>query len=130
MDKVVHFEMPADDIERAQKFYKETFGWDIQKVGEMPYWLIKTVEVDEKMTPKELGAINGGMLKRDEQQDPGSSNPVIVIKVSNTEEHCKKVEAAGGSVVLAARQVGDMGIYARLKDTEGNVIGIWQDLKK
>ena len=130
MDKVVHFEMPVDDAERAQKFYKKLFGWEIQKFGEMPYWAVRTVEVDEKMMPKEKGAINGGMLKRDEKNDPGSKNPVIVISVPNTEEYCAKVEKAGGKVVLLARKIGDMGIYARVKDTEGNIIGLWQDLKK
>jgi uncharacterized protein len=130
MDKVVHFELPADDTGRAQKFYKDLFGWDIQKAGEMPYWIVHTVETDEKMMPKESGAINGGMLKRDEQNDPGSSNPVLVIKVESTEDYCKKVEAAGGKIVLNTRKVGDMGLYARIKDTEGNVIGLWQDLKK
>ena len=130
MDKVVHFEIPADNVERAQKFYKSLFNWEIQQFGEMPYWAIRTLEVDEKMMPKEKGAINGGMLKRDEKNDPGSKNPVIVISVSNTKEYCKKVEKAGGKVVLPARNVGDMGIYARVKDTEGNIIGLWQDLKK
>ena len=130
MDKVVHFEMPVDDAERAQKFYKKLFGWEIQKFGEMPYWAVRTVEVDEKMIPKEKGAINGGMLMRDERNDPGSSKPVLVVGISNIEEYCKKVEKAGGKIVLPARKISDMGIYARVKDTEGNIIGLWQNLKK
>lgn len=130
MDKVVHFEIPADNIERAQKFYQETFGWNIHQFGDMPYWGCSTTESDEKGRPTEPGAINGGMLKRDGENDPGSSNPAIVIGVSNTEEYCKKVEAAGGEVVLPPRKVGDIGVYARVKDTEGNIIGMWQDLQK
>ena len=130
MDKVVHFEIPADDVDRAQKFYRDLFGWDIQKAGEMPYWTIKTVETDEKMMPKEVGAINGGMLKRDEENDPSGTKPVIVINVPNVEEHCKKVEEAGGKVVMPVMKVGDMGMYARVEDTEKNIIGLWQDLKK
>jgi len=129
MDKVVHFEIPADDVDRAQKFYKDLFGWDIQKSGEMPYWMIKTVETDEKMMPKEAGAINGGMLQRDEKNDPTGTKPVIVINVSNVEEYCKKVEEAGGKVVMPTMKVGDMGIYARIKDTENNIIGLWQNVK-
>ena len=129
MDKVVHFEIPADNVERAQKFYKNMFKWDIQKAGEMPYWIVRTVKVDDKMMPLEAGAINGGMLKRDEKNDPGSSDPVIVIGVSNTEDYCKKVVKAGGKVVLPARKIADMGMYARVKDTEGNIIGLWQELK-
>lgn len=129
MDKVVHFEIPADSVERAQKFYKSLFGWDIHKAGEMPYWILTTVKTDEQRMPKERGAINGGMLKRDEEADPGSSNPVLVISVPDAKEYCSKVEKSGGKVILPARNVGDMGVYARVKDTEGNVIGLWQDLK-
>lgn len=129
MNKVVHFEIPADDVNRAQKFYKDLFDWDIQKAGEMPYWMVKTVETDDNMMPKESGAINGGMLKRDEENDPSGSKPVIVIDVPDAEEYCRKVEQAGGKIVLSARKVGDMGTYARVEDTEGNVIGLWQILK-
>ena len=130
MNKVVHFEIPADDVERAQKFYKDLFGWGIEKAGEMPYWMIKTTECDENNMPKEPGSINGGMLKRDEQNDPSGTKPVIVINVPNVEEHCKKVEQAGGKVVMPVMKVGDMGMYARVEDTEKNIIGLWQDLKQ
>ena len=130
MDKVVHFELPADNIERVQNFYQELFGWEIQQFGEMPYWAVRTVAVDEKMMPKEPGAINGGLLMRDEKTDPGSKNPVIVISVADTADYCKKAEKAGGKVVLSARKVSDMGIYARVQDTEGNVIGLWQEIRK
>ena len=105
MDKVVHFEIPADNVERAQKFYKSLFGWEVQQFGTMPYWALMTVEVDEKRMPKEKGAINGGMLKRDEKNDPGSSVPVIVIGVSNTEDYCKKIVKVGGKIVLPARNI-------------------------
>jgi uncharacterized protein len=129
MNKVVHFEIPMDDTERAQKFYKELFGWEIIPAQGMPYWMVHTVACDENMMPKEAGAINGGMLKRDAEKDPSGVHPVIVIKVEDADEHCKKVESAGGKVVMPVVQVGDMGKYARVQDTENNVIGLWQDLK-
>ena len=65
MDKVVHFEIPVDDLKRAQNFYKIIFGWTIEPMPEMNYTILRTVEVDEKFMPKEKGAINGGMMKRD-----------------------------------------------------------------
>ncbi len=128
IDKVVHFEIPAEDVERAKKFYEGLFGWDIQKAGEMPYWIVKTVETDDNQMPKEAGAINGGMLKCDGENDPGSKFPTIVIDVKNTEEYCKKVESAGGKIIMEPKKVSDMGIYARIQDTEGNIIGLWQRL--
>ena len=130
MDKVCHFELPINEIERAKQFYKETFGWDIEQFGDMPYWSAKTAECDEQNMPKDKGCINGGLIQRDETNDPSGTKPVVVIEVSNTEDYCKKIEAAGGKLVLPARQVADMGIYARVEDTEGNVIGLWQNLKK
>lgn len=125
MNKVVHFEIPADDMERAQKFYKETFGWQVNNIPEMNYCIVNTVETDKKGMPKTPGAINGGMVKRDET----GKHPVIVIKVPSIEEHIKKVEQAGGKVVMPTVPVGDMGFYARFRDTEGNIIGLWEDRK-
>ncbi len=125
MNKVVHFEIPADDMERAQKFYRETFGWSINEIPRMNYCLVNTVETDEKGMPKTPGAINGGMVKRDET----GKHPVIVIKVPSIEEHIKKVEKTGGKIVMPTVPVGDMGFYARFRDTEGNIIGLWQDRK-
>ena len=129
-DKVVHFEIPFDDSERAFKFYRDIFGWKISKAGDMPYWMADAVEVDDRMVPKTPGAINGGMLHRDKENDPSGSKPLIVIQVSDVEEYCRKIEEAGGRTMTPARKVGDMGIYARVEDTEGNVIGLWKPLIK
>ncbi len=126
MDKVVHFEVPADDLDRAQKFYSDVFGWKIDKVPgqDIEYRMAYTVPVDEKFMPKETGAINGGMVKRSNKE-----SVVIVINVSSVDEYAKKVEDARGKVVMPAQKVMNMGLYARVEDTEGNVIGIWQDLR-
>ena len=128
MDKVVHFEIPADNPERAQKFYRELFGWKIEAApGDMPYWMVSTVAVDEKTRmPREAGAINGGLMQR---QQKGEA-PVIVVNVANLDIHLKKAQKAGAKVAMPKMQVGDMGWYARITDTEGNVIGIWQDIRK
>jgi uncharacterized protein len=128
MNNVVHFEMPVNDIERAQKFYKELFGWDIEKAGEMPYWIAKTGECDENNMHKKTGFINGGLMERN-SEDPSGSKPVIVIKVGDLNEHLNKIEEAGGKIVMPVKDVGNMGKYARVEDTETNIIGIWQDAK-
>jgi predicted enzyme related to lactoylglutathione lyase len=125
MDKVTHFEIPVDDMNRAKDFYKKIFGWEINDIPEMEYSLVTTVPTDEKNMPKEIGAINGGMLKKDDT----STSPVIVIDVSSLDEYLKKIESAGGKVVLPKVEVGDFGLYARITDTEGNIIGIWQNIK-
>ncbi len=126
MDKVVHFEIPAEDMARAEKFYKENFDWNITKVpmagGE--YFLVNTVDTDEKGMPKSPGAINGGLMKR----EGTAQTPVIVIKVASLDQALGKIKKSGGKVVMDKMNVGDMGLYARITDTEGNIIGVWQDL--
>lgn len=128
MNKVVHFEIPADDLERAKRFYSSVFGWSIFKVGTFPeadYHLANTVATDERGMPKEPGAINGGMRKRMVKGEA----PVVVVKVANLDEAMEKVKVAGGQIVLEKQPVGDFGLYARFRDPEGNVMGLWQDVK-
>ena len=129
MDKVVHFEIPADDMVRAEKFYADAFGWKTQKFP-MPageYLMATTVPVDEKTRmPVAPGAINGGITKR----DATTPAPIIVMDVAAVEEALKKIQAAGGTVIMSAQNIGCMGLYAKVKDTEGNVIGMWQNLPK
>ncbi|MCH9657435.1 VOC family protein [archaeon] len=125
MNKVVHFEIPYDDQGRAQKFYQDVFGWQITKFPDMDYHLAITAPSDEKTGPKEPGAINGGLLPKDHTGE----HPLIVIDVPSVEEHLKKIESSGGKTVMPVMKIGDYGLYARVSDTEGNVVGIWQTLK-
>lgn len=89
------------------------------------YYLVNTVAADQQSMPKEPGAINGGIMKR----NTTVKSPVVVINVPSVDEYLKKVKAAGGNIITPKQQVGDMGLFAYVSDTEGNVIGIWQDLK-
>lgn len=124
MDKIVHFELPADDVSRASTFYSGVFGWGMQEVPDMKYTMIHTVDIDEKtQTPKEAGAINGGMFKRTADLPV----TVVTIDVSDIDAALEKVKAAGGSVVREKVSVGPMGFIAYFKDTEGNVVGLFQN---
>ena len=71
LDKVVHFEIPFDDKQRAMKFYGEAFGWKLTDMAGMDYVMTESVAVDEKRRPKEPGAINGGLFQRPKEADPG-----------------------------------------------------------
>jgi len=121
---VVHFEIPADDVERARMFYKKTFGWGFNEYkmpGEDSYWLIETVPVDKEMMPKEPGAINGGMMKRKMPGQPFMN----YIQVDSIDEMLKTVTANGGTMVIPKQEIDkDMGWLAAFKDTEGNVMGL------
>jgi predicted enzyme related to lactoylglutathione lyase len=124
MGKIVHFEIPADDLSRAKKFYNTVFGWKMTdaEMPDMEYVMVGTTESDENGMPKEPGAINGGMLKR---EDP-VRHPVVTIDVESMDDALAKVKKNGGQVVREKMPVGEMGFAAYFKDSEGNVIGLWQ----
>ncbi len=126
--KVVHFEIPADNLNRADKFYSTVFGWKLEKTKGMEdqYHMAQIIEVDRKnMTLKESGAINGALMTK---EGLGTDHPVIVIAVPSLDESLKKVQKAGGKIVMPKQKVMDMGWYARVTDSEGNVIGVWETI--
>ncbi len=123
MNEIVHFEIPVDDLDRAQKFYKSNFGWQLNYVKEMDYTIIQTTEVDEKNMPKKPGSINGGMMKRSKNVNA----PVVTISVTSIDDALAKIEKNGGKAIGKKMEVENMGWSAYFKDPEGNVIGLWQN---
>lgn len=127
MDRVCHFEIPYSEKDRMESFYNSVFGWQFSSApGDMPYTFAMTTEVDETMRPREAGGINGGTYARG--PEGLSDSPVLVLEVDSCEQRVKEVEAAGGKLIAGPDQVGEMGIYAQVKDTEDNIIGLWQSL--
>jgi uncharacterized protein len=126
MDSVVHFEIPAEDLERAKKFYAQNFGWHMQDMPEMNYVIARTAEVDEKMMPLMPGSINGGMMKK----SPMVTGPSFAINVANIDAAIEKVKSSGGTILKDKMAVGTMGFMAYFKDTEGNVLSLWQTTGK
>jgi predicted enzyme related to lactoylglutathione lyase len=125
MGKVVHFEIPADDIDRAKKFYGSIFGWDLQTtpMGEGEYTSITATPVDEQTRiPTEPGAINGGMMQRTET----TPAPVVTIEVESIEHVLTQIVESGGTTVTPRTPIPGMGAFAYFKDTEGNVTGLWE----
>ena len=119
---VVHFEIPADDPERAVRFYRELFGWEIKHMGgPMDYWLLETVPTDGEGMPIRQG-VNGGLMRR---MMPGQV-PVNYIAVDDVDEFARKAERLGAKVIVPKMPVPGMGWFAQLTDTEGNIFAIWQ----
>jgi len=126
MDKVRHFEIPVDDVARAKEFYGSIFDWDLNDTdmgGGMTYTTVGTVATDEKRMPTEPGAINGGLMKRTSD----TPTPVITIEVDSIDDSLKKVDAGGGSTIQPRTPIPDMGAFAYFKDSEGNVMGLWEN---
>ena len=127
MDKVVHFEIPVDDAERAKEFYRSIFDWQLNDAdmgGGNIYTTVTTTPINEQTRlPTEPGAINGGLMRR----IPETPAPVITIDVDAIDDTLKQIEAAGGSVVQPRTEIPNMGAFAYFKDSEGNVVGLWQN---
>ncbi|MBI4433495.1 VOC family protein [Candidatus Uhrbacteria bacterium] len=126
MNRIVHFEIQADDLERAAKFYREVFGWTIEKwMGStMEYWMIMTAEKDSA----EPG-INGGLLPRPAKTPPhecGANAFVCTAQVDDFEATAAKIAAAGGQVAMPKFAIPGMAWQGYFLDTEGNVFGVHQ----
>ena len=116
MPRIIHFDIPADDPARAQRFYQETFGWTFEKWdGPMEYWMTKTG--DEKQP-----GINGGLAKR----MPGQIGVTNTIDVNSVDEFAKKIQSKGGKVIMPKMAIPQVGYFAQCMDTEGNIFGIIQ----
>ena len=124
MDKVVHFEIPVKDLERAKKFYSSIFGWEMNSVPKMEYTIATTGPTTEDRMPTESGFINGGFLK---QKSPVLS-PVLIINVEDIETSRNKILKSGGKILKEPSKVGNMGIIAYFQDSEGNILGLWENL--
>jgi len=120
--RVVHFEVPYDDADRARGFYAEVFGWQVQPIPEMQYDIVSTGPVTDQGMPSEPGYVGGGMTQRGGHL----SRPVITIEVDDIDAALAKVTASGGSAAGEKIQVGDMGYAAYFNDSEGNLMGLWQ----
>jgi predicted enzyme related to lactoylglutathione lyase len=121
---IVHFEIPADDVEKLRKFYSALFGWKIEKMpGPMEYFGIQTVPINEKGMPVRPG-VNGGMMKK---QNP-EHKPVNYIAVESVDEYVKKIEALGGRVIVPKMEVPGIGWWVSALDPEGNQFAIMQSV--
>lgn len=113
MPKIIHFEIPADNPERAVQFYEKVFGWKIMKWdGEFDYWLVEAGEEDEP-------GINGAIKPKD-----FGSCISDVINVDSYHDFAKKIEAEGGKMLTDKMTIPDMGYTGSFQDTEGNVLAI------
>ena len=120
--KVVHFEIPADNVERARAFYKKTFQWGITPMPEMGYTMVQTTPGDENGMPTEAGAINGGIAVRGDTV----KHPVVTIAVDDIDAALHAVGQNGGKTIQAKQSIGPMGHTAYFEDSEGNTVGLWQ----
>jgi predicted enzyme related to lactoylglutathione lyase len=125
MPNIAYFEIPADNIDRAKRFYQSVLGWKIEPTktpmdpalaASMQYHDIITGDAKE-------GTMNmGGMYKR---QMPDT--PIIdYIMVDNLDNVLASVEKSGGKIIMPVKEITSVGFTAIIQDTEGNPIGLWK----
>jgi predicted enzyme related to lactoylglutathione lyase len=115
MSRVIHFEIPAGDPERAASFYRKVFGWKIEKwPGPMEYWMVST---GAEGTP----GINGGLMKNTDVKTTTNT-----IGVDSVDGAVDAVTKAGGKLVMPKTPIPTVGYFAYLTDTEGNLFGVMQ----
>ncbi|MES2155144.1 MAG: VOC family protein [bacterium] len=124
-DPVVHFELPADNVERAQRFYSKAFGWKVNSVPGMAYTLFHTTPTDAQGMVGTPGNINGGMMQR----QAFVQAPIVTIQVADIGKSLREVEANGGKVVRGKESVPGVGFTAYFRDPEGNTLGLVQSTR-
>jgi predicted enzyme related to lactoylglutathione lyase len=121
--RVVHFEVPFDDGDRARAFYNGAFGWTIMPMPEMNYTMVSTGPTTQNAGPSEPGYIGGGMTQRDELL----RGPVITVDVDDIDAALARIEQLGGKTVKPPQDIGGgMGFAAYFTDSEGNLMGLFQ----
>ena len=132
MNRVVHFEIHAKDLDKAQKFYQEVFGWDIKDMGpQMGNYRLVSTGTD--VPGSRYTGINGGITPR-MGDAPVGGEPVnafvCTIEVESIDEILVKIEKAGGTVAMHKMDVPGVGWLAYRKDPEGNIFGVLEPVKQ
>ncbi len=121
MPRVVHFEIHADDPERAVRFYQSALDWQFHKWdGPVDYWLITT-------GPAGTPGIDGGMVRRQGPIDGTAVTAFVCsVDVPSVDDYTRRATAAGGQVVVPKMPIPGVGWLSYCKDTEGNIFGLYQ----
>lgn len=112
---VVHFEIPANDLERLKQFYAELFGWGMKTDPTMPEYVMVETATDRM-------GINGGIMKKQMPTQP----PVNYVAVESVVDYANKITQLGGQVVVPKTPIPRMGYFAVGLDPEGNPIGLFE----
>ena len=116
MNRVIHFELTAENMDRMVEFYQSVFGWKATKwEGPMDYWLVQTGE--------DSPGIDGGFMKKSDNPNPVCNT----IGVEDIDAMIEKVTQAGGEIVAPKMTIPTVGYFAYFKDTEGNISGLMQN---
>jgi predicted enzyme related to lactoylglutathione lyase len=120
---IVHFEIPAKDAKKLMKFYADLFGWKMEKVQWMDYWLVETVPVNKQGQPIRQG-VNGGLCQKEKEN--ADMTQMNYINVESVDEYIEKIRALGGKIIVPKQEIPDTGWTAIAVDPDGNYFGLFQ----
>ena len=113
-NQLVHFEIPADDPDRARTFYQNLFDWKITKARNFDYWLIDTGEGP---------GVDGGLVKKLDKSQP----LVNYVHVESLTKATERAKVLGADVLLERQEVPGRGAFAVIRDPDGNALGLWEN---
>lgn len=123
---LIHFEIPAEDVEKLKQFYEQVFGWKIfQYPGPIDYWIIQTVPTDEKGMIQRPG-VNGGMYKKPKPE----IKQLNYFAVESITDFLAKIEKLGGKTISPKQEVPDVGWVAAAADPEGNQFALIESIQR
>ena len=123
-NSVAHFEIYADDPDQLEQFYTSLFDWKIERMPNMDYRLIKTVDTDAKGMPTQTGGINGGLMKRPAGYEGRAW--VNYVNVESLEASIDRAQKLAAKMMKGKSSVPGMGWFAMLIDPQGNPFALWQ----
>jgi uncharacterized protein len=116
VNRVVHFEVPVDDADRAGAFYRAAFDWRVDQWGDVPYWPMTTGE------PPGIGA-EGALTPRSDAPE----GVLVYVQVDDIDPALERIRSAGGAVVAGRTAIPGTGWFATFRDPEGNLLGLYQN---
>jgi len=115
MSMKIHFEIPADDLNRAKSFYNRLFGWEIYKVPGRKNYLLITADGEKR--------VSSSIIKRFSPRQ----TTIIYFDVPSVEECSARILELGGEIVVSKKPIPGVGYFAICHDTENNNFGIWEE---
>ncbi len=115
-NRVVHFDIPISDSDRANRFYRDVFGWKTSRWGPVDYWSVTT-------GPSDAPGIDGALSAEFESPD----GVVVYVAVEDIDAALARVADAGGTVLTGKREIPAVGWNALFRDSEGNLIGLFEE---
>jgi uncharacterized protein len=117
MSSIVHFEVPSEDVEKAQEFYREVFDWKFEKDEYTDYWMIYTKDEQDN------DGLAGGLYKKGVDQPIGVMNYIDADDIAGT---LKKIEKKGGKVIVPQSPIPKVGYFGIFQDPSGNTFGLFK----